>query len=484
MSTPDCNTLWSAGKKIHGYTMLEDAHEGSNSIWGRAQSSTGQNVFFKKYTSPSSIFDDWYQGYVDYQKEIKRRIDAISATDSNGRNMGPTYRFIEFFEQLGPDGVPEDQKANDYYQVLEYIDGAKDLETYLASPDTSWNDRKTFASVFMFAMKTLHGDNVKIIHTDLKPKNVLLIPVVRIDGSLTYQVKIIDLDAAILQDKQAPWHDSGNGYIGSPGYYSPEHLRGEVPTEKSDVFTCGLILYEILTCEGHPYGGESDLEVYEDYKAPVPHLRGTFGSPEKDAQIAQMLHRMLDPSANNRPTALDVQRLLIGRGVVRGSGTTIPVPNPVPETSAPKIPKTPTPTLETPTPEIPKTPTPTLETPTPEIPIPEAPTQLPKTFAFCKLKTDKVTAGIRVFPNSKIGNRFLETLEPDAKKYYSKEHFQIIFRDGQWFIRHCAPAGENKTALNKALVSGEVELHNGDIIEAASQDGTKTIMPLTVEIGG
>ena len=78
----------------------------------------------------------------------------------------------------------------------------------------------------------------------------------------------------------------------------------------------------------------------------------------------------------------------------------------------------------------------------------------------------------------------MESLEPDAKKYYSREHFMILFRDGKWFIRHCAPAGENKTTLNKTLVSGEMELHNGDVIEASSQDGSRTVMPLTVEIGG
>jgi len=310
MATLDCNTLWAAGKKIHGYTMLEDAHEGSNSVWGKAKSSTGKTVFFKKYTSPSSLFDDWYQGYVDYQKEIKRRIDAVSTTDPSGRNTGPTYRFIEFFEQLGPDGVPDDQKIQEYYQVFEYIEDSKDLETYLALPDTTWNDRKTFAAVFMFAMKTLHTQ-CKIIHTALKPKDLLLIPVRKSDGTVTYGLKIIDFDAAILKDKQAPWHDSGNGYVGTPGYYSPEHLRGEVPTEKSDVFTCGLILYEILTQEGHPYGGDSDLQVYEQYRAPIPHLRDTYGSADKDDQVAQMLHRMLDPNPDNRPTALEVQRQLI-----------------------------------------------------------------------------------------------------------------------------------------------------------------------------
>ena len=463
MATPDCNTLWSAGKVIHGYTMLEDAHEGSNSVWGKAKSPTGQTVFFKKYTSPSSMFDDWYQGYVEYQKELKRRIDQISVTDAKGRNTGPTYRFIEFFEQMGPDGVPANMHSPDYYQVLEYIDGAKDLADYLESSETTWNDRKTFASVFMFAMKTLHSDLVKIIHSDLKPKNLLLIPTQKLDGSRTYQIKIIDLDVSLLADKQAPWHATGE-YIGSPGYYSPEHLRHQVPTAKSDVFTCGLILYEILTTEGHPYNRESDLQIYEAYGAPVPHLLDTFGSPEKDTAVANILHRMLDPNPDNRPTALEVQRILVG-GVNAAMRRPASVQSP-----APAVPATPPPVSRPmPTPPAPAT-----------APVAAQP---PQTFAFCKLK-NAASEGIRVFPNSRIGYKFLEMIEPQAKKYYSREHFQILSRDGKWFVKHLAPEGENKTALNGVLVEGDMELHDGDIIAACSQDASRTAMPLTVEIGG
>ncbi|MBR6373776.1 MAG: FHA domain-containing protein [Victivallales bacterium] len=92
--------------------------------------------------------------------------------------------------------------------------------------------------------------------------------------------------------------------------------------------------------------------------------------------------------------------------------------------------------------------------------------------------------GIRVFANSRIGYKFLEMIEPNAKKYYSREHFTILNHEGKWFVKHCGPAGENKTALNGVLVAGEMELHNGDVIAACSQDASKTVMPLTVEIGG
>ena len=453
----DIDTLWKAGKVIHGYTMLEDAHEGAESdirsVWGKAKSPTGKTVFFKKYLSPSSYFDNWYRGYVEYQKELKKRIDQITSVDAQGRVQGPTYRFIEFFEEddpVAPDLGPL------YYQVMDYIDGAQDLQKYLDSDTTSWADRTKFASVFMFAMNKLHS--IRIIHTDLKPKNLLLIPVVTSAGAQTYQIKIIDLDASILSDIKAPW-DGYSGYTGSPGYYSPEHLRGEIPTEKSDIFTCGLILYELLTAEGHPYGHQSDLEVYEAYGAPAPRLKGSYGSPDKDAEVAEMLRRMLDPNPARRPAALDVQRLLAGGNFVRRPAA----PGPVPPTVRPAD--------ERPSVAVPPTVTVPPPPPTPRTPV-------------FRLKTEGSGEGIRVFPNTTVGNKYLEGMLPEAKKYYSKEHFVIRLRDGKWFIRHCAPEAENRTAVNGRLVEGELELHSGDIIAAASKDGSKTVLPMTVEIGG
>lgn len=473
----DIDTLWKAGKVIHGYTMLEDAHEGAEadirSVWGKAKSPTGKTVFFKKYTSPSSTFDDWYQGYVDYQKELKKRIDQITSVDAHGRVQGPTYRFIEFFEENDP-AAPDLGPL--YYQVMDYIDGAQDLQKYLDSDSTTWNDRTKFASVFMFAMKTLHAS--RIIHTDLKPKNLLLIPVVTSSGARTYQIKIIDLDASILSDRKAPW-DGISGYTGSPGYHSPEHLRGEIPTEKSDIFTCGLILYELLTAEGHPYGHQSDLEVYEAYRAPVPRLRGSYGSPEKDAAVAEMLHRMLDPNPARRPDALEVQRLLTSGNAVRRPTAPEPVAPPTgrPADDRPSVAVPPSPTpVRTPAADIPDTPAPPSVTVPPPPPAPAVP--------VFKLKTEGSDEGIRVFPNSTIGHKYLDSLLPEAKKYYSREHFAILFRDGKWFIRHCAPAAENRTAVNGQLVEGELELHSGDIIAAASKDGSKTVLPMIVEIGG
>ena len=63
----------------------------------------------------------------------------------------------------------------------------------------------------------------------------------------------------MLTDEQAPWHGH-QGYVGSDNYRSPEHFTaGAVPGAASDVFTCGLILYQLLAGQ-HPYWSEDQGE--------------------------------------------------------------------------------------------------------------------------------------------------------------------------------------------------------------------------------
>jgi serine/threonine protein kinase len=87
-----------------------------------------------------------------------------------------------------------------------------------------------------------------VIHTDLKPENFYLLP----DPAMAvkYKLRVIDMDFSLLEGKQAPWHGH-EGYVGTPGYLSPEHLAGKVPVKASDVFTLGLILGQVLG-GGHP----------------------------------------------------------------------------------------------------------------------------------------------------------------------------------------------------------------------------------------
>ena len=95
------------------------------------------------------------------------------------------------------------------------------------------------------------------MHADLKPANAYLIEDPTIGSG--YQLKLIDMDFSLLADRRAPWHGY-QGYVGTDNYRSPEHLtRGAVPGLASDVFTCGLMLYELLAGE-HPYWRDDQAE--------------------------------------------------------------------------------------------------------------------------------------------------------------------------------------------------------------------------------
>ena len=113
----------------------------------------------------------------------------------------------------------------------------------------------TWAKVLTAGVAALHESSV--VHADLKPANAYLVE----DSSIGsgYQLKLIDMDFSLLADRRAPWHGF-QGYVGSDNYRSPEHLtRGGVPEPASDVFTCGLMLYELLAGE-HPYWRDDQAE--------------------------------------------------------------------------------------------------------------------------------------------------------------------------------------------------------------------------------
>jgi serine/threonine protein kinase len=289
------------GDTVNGYTIVRHLNTGAFALAYEAKDASGDRVFFKQYKSPS-VAIDWFRGYVAYQQELKHRVET-----SRVKNF--TYSFKEFFTaKAGPET---------FFQVFEFVASGDDLEATLKAAERhpatlAWEQRVTLAKVLMTGIQALH--EAKIIHTDLKPANIFLFKDTGVAAG--YRLKVIDMDFAILADLKAPWHGI-EGYVGSPGYMSPEHLQGKVPVSASDVYTCGLMLYELLA-QGHPYRLDDD-EAYQaaalnhsaarpKLQAPLPRSKGV---PD-NAQVEELLFRCLSPVAAERPTAGDVVAALNG----------------------------------------------------------------------------------------------------------------------------------------------------------------------------
>ena len=285
---------------IHGYKIDRKGfnHSGAMALAYAAKDPGGKKVFFKQYKSPS-IRVSWYRAYVEYQKELKKRIDG----NSNLREF--CYEMIDFFEE---------KKC--YHQVFGWVESSEDLSKVLekvkAGRGPDFAQRVILAKRLMGSMNALH--EAKIIHADLKPENLQLID----DPTITagHKLILIDMDFSVLSDKTAPWDgDPDTGYVGSPNYYSPEHLRGDSPVTASDVYTCSLILHQLLGA-GHPYESEEPDE-YKDKalsnRASKPRLEGEIKDAATTDLVAEYLHRCLHPDPTQRPTAKGLRDALNGR---------------------------------------------------------------------------------------------------------------------------------------------------------------------------
>jgi serine/threonine protein kinase len=282
--------------RVGAYTVLREISRGMMAVSYVARDSAGQTVFFKQYKSPS-VRVPWYKDYIKYQGELKRRIETTACRTF-------CYRFLDVFEH-----------DRCFFQVFEFLDRSNSMQEVLeksrASPGhVSAEQRLIMAKVLMAGMNALH--DAGIVHSDLKPDNVMLIRDAGIVAG--YRLRIIDMDFSLLAGQRAPWHGD-RGYFGTPGYLSPEHLRGEVPQQASDVFSLGLMLHELLGGR-HPYRHD-DEEHYRAaalaHRARPAELVGTLAALPNAEQVRDTIHRCLHPDFRRRPTALEVNHVLNNR---------------------------------------------------------------------------------------------------------------------------------------------------------------------------
>jgi len=418
------------GNCINGYTIARHINSGAMANAYEATAPDGARVFFKQYKSPS-VAVSWFRAFAEHNQELNRRIGSPELQRFCVRNLAS-------FESKF--GVPT------YFQVFEFVEGGHDLGTILkrahAKPSTlSWEQRLIMAKVIMASIRQLHDK--KVVHADLKPPNIQMIKDETI--KVGYQPKLIDMDRSVLEDRRAPWHGH-ESYVGTPRYFSPEHFGGRVPERASDVFTCGIILYELLA-QGPPFPAEDE----DGYKfavkrnaPPPPKLLGSLRDEASSKMLIETLQRCLCLDTARRPTALDVAHALNGRT------TEVTAPVPVPE---PRKEKRPPPT---------------------------APTPAPVEVKLRTLIISGPRGSVRLNVRTSLGRHLLRQVSEEAI-HADPHQFSVEPRGGDWWIIPAADA-HAQTTVNDTALEAPAMLKDSDIIALRGRKSGKSAMRITVQL--
>jgi serine/threonine protein kinase len=195
-------------------------------------------------------------------------------------------------------GVLEDETP---YLVMQYVEGRNLGDTVRAEGPLDEGDARQILAQLASALAAAHANG--IIHRDVKPANVVW---TRADG----RAVLMDFGIAgiIESGNESTRLTTAGRILGDPGYMSPEQLLGEPLTEAADVYSLGILGYEILTGSG-PYRTTNRAEQAAAHLRQEPQKLSTL-RPGVSAALADLLERCLSKRPEHRPRAAEVARRL------------------------------------------------------------------------------------------------------------------------------------------------------------------------------
>ena len=167
--------------------------------------------------------------------------------------------------------------------AMEYVPG-KDLAWQLkAHGPLGEGQAATIGVQLLASLQEAH--EAGIIHRDLKPANVML---VRRRKSGEDQVKLLDFGIAKLQEAEGRKSTTGD-FIGTPAYMSPEQIRGDNVDARSDLYSLGCLLFELVSGR-QPFEGPTPISILtQHYDAPIPRITEV----KRDAAVSPAFEAVL-----------------------------------------------------------------------------------------------------------------------------------------------------------------------------------------------
>ncbi|MCH9030807.1 MAG: protein kinase [candidate division Zixibacteria bacterium] len=255
------------GKQVHHYKILEKLGSGGMGDVYLAEDTRLKRKVALKFL-PSA-----YAAKSELRKRFEREAQAVAALTHP--NIVAVYELGEHEDQL--------------FIAMEYVPG-QTLEARFQSGPLSLEDVSDIAGQICEGMISAHES--KIIHRDIKPSNILL--------DSQGRVRILDFGLARLSGATRLTRTGTT--MGTLMYQSPEQARGEAVDHRTDIFSLGCVLYEMIAGVT-PFQGDYDAAIvyaiaHEDPK-PLSAIRS-----DVDDALQSLVHRMLAKEPSERPQSV------------------------------------------------------------------------------------------------------------------------------------------------------------------------------------
>ena len=202
------------GKRIDGrYEIQEVIGVGGMAVVYKAYDTIDDRIVAVK------ILKEEYLANEEFRRKFKNESKAIAIL--NHPNIVKVYD-VSFGERI-------------QYIVMEHVDGITLKEYITEQGMINWKEAIHFEMQILAALQ--HAHDKGIIHRDIKPQNIILLQ----DGS----IKVADF--GIARFARSETKTMTNGAIGSVHYISPEQAKGDYTDERADLYSAGVVLYEMIT---------------------------------------------------------------------------------------------------------------------------------------------------------------------------------------------------------------------------------------------
>jgi serine/threonine protein kinase/Tol biopolymer transport system component len=259
-----------AGRKLPSYRVFERLGSGGMAVVYRAEDTRLERMVALKFLAPELSRDP--------QAKSHLLQEARAASCLDHPNICTVHEI----------GETEDGQI---FIAMSFY-GGETLAQRIARGPLPLDDALDIASQIAQGLAKAHRRG--IVHRDIKPANVMLTP----DGV----VKIVDFGLAKLADASGPRNNLGSGG-GTIAYASPEQIRGETVDLRTDLWSLGVVLYEMVTGR-KPFPGDQDqavlFAIQRETPCPPAELR-----PDTPSGLAWILSRLLAKDREERPAAAD-----------------------------------------------------------------------------------------------------------------------------------------------------------------------------------